>query len=81
MCRPAASASARASALGPLVRWAGLFHRLRHEAAVLGEFPDRGGLGLVIGVVVGVIVTRRRGTRSPVDEPVQAILTARPAGA
>lgn len=27
------------------------------------------GLGLVIGAVVGVIVTRRRGTRSPVDEP------------
>lgn len=26
-------------------------------------------LGLVIGAVVGVIVTRRRGTRSPVDEP------------
>jgi hypothetical protein len=23
----------------------------------------------VIGVVVGLIVTRRRGTRSPVDEP------------
>ena len=27
------------------------------------------GVGLVIGAVVGVIVTRRRGTRSPVDEP------------
>jgi membrane protein DedA with SNARE-associated domain len=27
------------------------------------------GLGLVIGAVVGVIVTRRRGTRSPFDEP------------
>ncbi|GAC1602608.1 MAG: hypothetical protein NVS3B6_13370 [Pseudarthrobacter sp.] len=27
------------------------------------------GIGLVIGAVVGVIVTRRRGTRSPVDEP------------
>ncbi|MEV8148791.1 VTT domain-containing protein [Arthrobacter sp. NPDC080073] len=27
------------------------------------------GLGLLIGVVVGVIVTRRRGDRSPVDEP------------
>ncbi|WP_255771489.1 DedA family protein [Pseudarthrobacter sulfonivorans] len=27
------------------------------------------GVGLVIGSVVGVIVTRRRGTRSPVDEP------------
>ncbi|MGO4189164.1 DedA family protein [Pseudarthrobacter sp. TAF60_1] len=27
------------------------------------------GAGLVIGAVVGVIVTRRRGTRSPVDEP------------
>ncbi|KRE69171.1 DedA family protein [Arthrobacter sp. Soil762] len=26
-------------------------------------------LGLVIGAVVGIIVTRRRGTRSPVDEP------------
>lgn len=26
-------------------------------------------LGLVIGSVVGIIVTRRRGTRSPVDEP------------
>ncbi|MCO4252046.1 DedA family protein [Pseudarthrobacter raffinosi] len=26
-------------------------------------------LGLVIGAAVGVIVTRRRGTRSPVDEP------------
>ena len=28
------------------------------------------GLGLVIGAVVGVIVTRRRGNRSPVVEPV-----------
>jgi membrane protein DedA with SNARE-associated domain len=27
------------------------------------------GVGLVIGAVVGVVVTRRRGTRSPVDEP------------
>lgn len=27
------------------------------------------GLGLVIGAIVGVIVTRQRGTRSPVDEP------------
>ena len=27
------------------------------------------GVGLVIGAAVGVIVTRRRGTRSPVDEP------------
>ena len=27
------------------------------------------GVGLVIGAVVGVIVTRRRGNRSPVDEP------------
>ncbi|MHA7200144.1 DedA family protein [Arthrobacter alkaliphilus] len=27
------------------------------------------GVGLLIGVVVGVIVTRRRGDRSPVDEP------------
>jgi membrane protein DedA with SNARE-associated domain len=27
------------------------------------------GVGLVIGAVVGVIVTRRRGTRPPVDEP------------
>lgn len=27
------------------------------------------GLGLVIGAVVGVIVTRRRGSRSPVEEP------------
>lgn len=26
-------------------------------------------LGLVIGIAVGIIVTRRRGTRSPVDEP------------
>ncbi|WP_426998149.1 DedA family protein [Pseudarthrobacter sp. N5] len=27
------------------------------------------GVGLVIGAVVGIIVTRRRGNRSPVDEP------------
>lgn len=27
------------------------------------------GVGLVIGALVGVIATRRRGTRSPVDEP------------
>ncbi|MFB9715722.1 DedA family protein [Arthrobacter methylotrophus] len=27
------------------------------------------GVGLLIGVVVGLIVTRRRGDRSPVDEP------------
>ncbi|UKA63282.1 DedA family protein [Arthrobacter sp. FW306-04-A] len=27
------------------------------------------GAGLLIGIVVGVIVTRRRGDRSPVDEP------------
>jgi membrane-associated protein len=27
------------------------------------------GVGLVIGAAVGVIVTRRRGTRSPLDEP------------
>ena len=27
------------------------------------------GLGLVIGAVVGVVVTRRRGNRSPVVEP------------
>ncbi|XAS68529.1 DedA family protein [Micrococcaceae bacterium Sec5.7] len=27
------------------------------------------GLGLVIGAVVGIIVTRKRGSRSPVDEP------------
>ncbi|MGO4436019.1 DedA family protein, partial [Paenarthrobacter sp. RAF9] len=27
------------------------------------------GVGLVIGVVVGLIVTRRRGNRSPVEEP------------
>jgi membrane protein DedA with SNARE-associated domain len=27
------------------------------------------GVGLVIGAIVGVIVTRRRGTRTPVDEP------------
>ncbi|MEZ2390378.1 DedA family protein [bacterium RCC_150] len=27
------------------------------------------GVGLLIGVVVGMIVTRRRGSRSPVDEP------------
>jgi membrane-associated protein len=27
------------------------------------------GVGLVIGAAVGVFVTRRRGTRSPVDEP------------
>ena len=27
------------------------------------------GVGLLIGVVLGVIVTRRRGNRSPVDEP------------
>ncbi|MET3720591.1 MULTISPECIES: DedA family protein [unclassified Arthrobacter] len=27
------------------------------------------GVGLLIGAVVGIIVTRRRGTRSPVDEP------------
>jgi membrane-associated protein len=26
-------------------------------------------LGLVIGAVVGIIVTRRRGNRSPVEEP------------
>ncbi|WP_028265808.1 DedA family protein [Arthrobacter sp. MA-N2] len=29
------------------------------------------GMGLLIGVVVGLIVTRRRGDRSPVDEPGQ----------
>lgn len=28
------------------------------------------GLGLVIGIIVGIIATRRRGNRSPVDEPV-----------
>ncbi|MDQ0209497.1 DedA family protein [Arthrobacter bambusae] len=27
------------------------------------------GVGLLIGIVVGVLVTRRRGDRSPVDEP------------
>jgi membrane protein DedA with SNARE-associated domain len=32
------------------------------------------GAGLLIGVVVGVIATRRRGSRSPVDEPGDPLL-------
>lgn len=30
-------------------------------------------MGLVIGIVVGVIVTRKRGNRSPVDEPLDML--------